>query len=113
MIEKMNTTNVILMHGKNTDPSQKRYPWLKEAMDEHDIAYIAPRLPEADNPEINAWIETLDRMCPDEDSVLIGHSRGGVAILRWLEQQADDVRIKKVILVATNSGLTEKRMKSE
>jgi predicted alpha/beta hydrolase family esterase len=105
--------NVILMHGKNTNPSEKRYPWLKEAMEEYDIPYIGPKLPDADDPEIQAWVDKLDMLCPDEDSILVGHSRGGVAILRRLEQQDPDVKVTKVILVATNSGLSEKRMKSE
>ena len=58
----------------------------------------------ADNPEINAWMKELDKTNPDENTVLIGHSRGGVAILRWLEKLPKGKQIKKVILVAAHPG---------
>ena len=106
-------TSVILMHGKNTNPSQKWYPWLKEKMNENNIYFKAPALPNPDNPEINQWINELEKTKPNENSILIGHSLGGVAILRWLEKQKNNFKVKKVILVATNSGKSEKRDKTE
>ena len=110
---KQDSINIILMHGKNTDPSQKWYPWLKLKMLENNISFISPILPNSDDPEINAWIDELKKTKPDNRSILIWHSRGGVAILRFLEKQEVDFRVKKVILVATNSGKSEKRNKTE
>ncbi|MBT4277840.1 NUDIX domain-containing protein [Candidatus Falkowbacteria bacterium] len=105
--------NVILMHGKNTNPSEKWYPWLEKEISKFGVNFIAPILPNANDPEINEWINELGKTNPDKYSILIGHSRGGVAILRWLETQSNDFKVKKVILVATNSGDSEKRNKTK
>ena len=104
---------VILMHGKNTDPSKKWYPWFAKEIRELGIEFLAPELPNADDPDINEWVTELEKTEPNQDSILIGHSRGGVAILRWLERLSDGPRVKKVILVATNSGDSAKRNKTE
>ena len=106
-------SNVILMHGKNTNLREKWYPWLAEKMKKNNIKFTAPKLPNADDPEINEWMSELEKVKSNQNSVLIGHSRGGVAILRWLEKQPEDFKIKKVILVATNSGDSIKRNKTE
>ena len=95
---------IILMHGKDTDPDSKWYPWLKQATESRGFNVEIPSLPKADNPVLAEWIDYLDKNKPNDDTVLIGHSRGGVAILRWLERLTDDRKVKKVILVATNRG---------
>ena len=101
--ETKNTSHkVILMHGKDTDPSQKWYPWLADEMQKKNITFHAPTLKKADDPHVDEWLVQLDEAHPTEDTILIGHSRGGVAILRWLEKQPENFRVKKVILVATN-----------
>ena len=96
--------NVILMHGKTADPSQKWYPWFAEEVRKQRIAFEAPTLPETNDPDCAAWVKELDATNPDEHTILVGHSRGGVAILRWLEGIVAGRRVRKVILVATNSG---------
>jgi hypothetical protein len=105
--------NVILMHGKDTDPTKKWYPWLKDEMHKNNIEFKAPLLPNAEDPEINEWMKEIEKTNPNNNSILIGHSRGGVAILRWLEKQPAHIKIKKVILVAVNSGDSKKRNKTE
>lgn len=105
--------NIILLHGKATDPTKKWYPWLKAKMTENNINFSAPVLPNPNDPEINEWLSELDKLKPGPDSILIGHSRGGVAILRWLEKQPAETKVKKVILVAVNSGYSKKRNKTE
>jgi uncharacterized protein len=100
---------VVLIHGKDTDPSKKWYPWLRAEVAKIGYEFVAPVLPKSDNPVIEEWLDEIQKVKPDEQTILIGHSRGGVAIMRWLERQETRVRIKKVILVATNSGTVSDR----
>lgn len=100
---------VILMHGKDTSPSEKWYPWLKAALANFGINLEVPVLPEPNVPVLDDWVTELDALEPDENTVLIGHSRGGVAVLRYLERLSEGRKVKKVILIAANSGLLSKR----
>ncbi|MDP4000025.1 MAG: alpha/beta hydrolase [bacterium] len=100
---------VILLHGKDASPSDKWYPWLRKEVERLGVEFHAPTLPNPSDPRIEEWKSALSQLRPDEDTILIGHSRGGVAILRWLEDQKPSVKVRKVILVATNSGLLSKR----
>lgn len=105
---------VILMHGKSTSPSEKWYPWFAEQAEKFGWEYHAPALPKTDDPVMSEWKQCLADLNPDDNTVLVGHSRGGVAILRWLEDQPTELKVRKVILVATNSGLLKNRaIKSE
>lgn len=97
--------NVILMHGKDANPMQKWYPWLARELAARHIPCSAPALPHADEPHIEEWKAMLTNLQPSQETILIGHSRGGVAVLRWLEDQPKELKVKCVILVATNSGL--------
>ncbi len=95
---------VILMHGKDTDPSDKWYPWFKKQMEKRGIEVHIPTLPRSKNPRIKEWLSILDSLKPDEKTVILGHSRGGVAVLRYLEELPKNKKIKKIILLAVNAG---------
>lgn len=105
----MSKINVILMHGKSTSPSKKWYPWLKQEMQKRNIKFDAPILPEPNDPVLDGWLDELSKLEINQNTILVGHSRGGVAILRFLEKQPLEFRVKKVILVAANSGSREKK----
>ncbi|MEO7617941.1 MAG: alpha/beta hydrolase [Candidatus Saccharibacteria bacterium] len=92
------------MHGKTAKPSDGWYPILGQAVEAKGIPFFAPVLPHTNDPDITEWKDVLTALQPDEDTVLIGHSRGSVAILRWLEDQKAGVHISKVILTAANVG---------
>lgn len=109
----MSQKNVILIHGKRSNPSSYWYPWLKTELQNKDIACYIPLLPHADDPIIDEWKAELDNEQPNEQTILIGHSRGGVAVLRWLEQQPEHLKISKVILISTGSGFPPETYKSE
>ncbi len=104
---------VVLMHGKDTSPEEKWYPWLINEIRKREIEIFAPELPKSKDPVLDEWLKELNKINPDENTVLIGHSRGGVAILRWLERLPKEKKTKKVILVSTNSGDSEKVNKTE
>ena len=95
---------VILLHGKDTDPNGKWYQWFVGACKEKGIEALVPALPNAGDPVIAEWLREIDALEPDNKTILIGHSRGGMAVLRWLERQSADVQVKKVILIGANSG---------
>ena len=99
---------VIIMHGKNSDPSKNWFPWISEQLNTLGYEVIIPDLPDAEDPEKHKWIAVLEDLKPDENTVLIGHSRGGVAIMRYLEQLEGSARVAKVVLVGTNSGNSDK-----
>ena len=99
--------NVIIVHGKNTTPSEKWYPWLVNEFEKRNISVIVPVLPNSEDPEASVWLNEISKSNLNEESVLIGYSRGGVAILRWLEKLPEGSKVKKVILVAVNSGKSE------
>lgn len=108
----MSKTKVILIHGKDADPSQKRYPRLKSEVEKRGIKCAAPALPNASDPILAERLDEIEKLNPDENTILIGHSRGGVAILRWLQRQTNDKKVKKTILVAANNpSVNEKNQK--
>lgn len=94
---------VILLHGRNKTPQDAWYPWFKTTCEEKGVSCEAPVLPNANAPVLHEWLDMLEGLRPDADTVLVGHSRGGMAILRWLEQAPESVRVKKVVLVAVNN----------
>lgn len=93
---------VILLHGKDKTSKDIWYPWVKLQLTKRGISCEFPDLPKSNNPRINEWKSAIDFFEPDENTVLVGHSRGGMAILRWLE--TPNRKVGKVVLVATNSA---------
>ncbi len=104
---------VVLLHGKDTDPSQKWYPWFIKEVRSLSTECVAPVLPHPGDPILSDWLDEITATHPDDQTILVGHSRGGVAILRWLEKLAPGKKVYAVILIATNSGYTEKVSASE
>lgn len=99
------------MHGKDKQSNDVWYPWLKNELLACGVGCAIPDLPKADNPKIAEWLGVIDSLHPDAETVMVGHSRGGMAILRWLETR--QTKVAKVVLVAANSASIEDTAKGD
>lgn len=93
---------VILLHGKNKTAKEAWYPWIAAECQKQGIKCVLPELTTEEQPHIGDWLADIDKAAPDAGTILVGHSRGGMAILRWLETPGRPVA--RVILVAANSA---------
>ncbi len=99
----------IIIHGR---PDKEEYfdgtlpkpteahwlPWLKRSLEARGYQAYIPEMPRPYEPRYEDWQEVLETYPIDQDTVLVGHSRGGAFLLRWLSEH--DVRVGKVMLVA-------------
>jgi len=104
-------SKVILLHGKDKSPKDIWYPWIKQECDRRGIVCSVPDLPGGSHPKLVQWLAAIDSEHPEADTVLVGHSRGGMAILRWLEHP--NRQVNKAILVAANSATIEDQEKGD
>lgn len=100
----------IILHGK---PEVEEYhdtsidsqsnchwiPWLQQQLCARDILTQTPEMPEPYQPNYDKWKNEFERLSPDENTLLVGHSCGGGFIVRWLSENPDK-KVAKVVLVA-------------
>lgn len=98
---------IIIVHGWGGNPSGDWFPWLKKKLEEQSAEVITPEMPDTLHPDINGWVATLENLDIDDETTLIGHSIGCQAILRFVEQLPENVKIKGLILVAAWLHLTD------
>lgn len=93
---------VIIIHCWGGSPDYAWYPWAKTELEKKGYAVQVPQMPDTDEPKLSTWLPYLQEIIgkPDGELVLIGHSLGTVAIMRYLETLQGDEQIGKVVLVA-------------
>lgn len=93
--------NAVILHGTNAKSSDHWFPWLKDELEKDGYNVWVPDLPQANKPSIKRYNEYILAKDFDfnEETILIGHSSGAVAILGLLQQLPDYVVIDKAILV--------------
>jgi len=103
---------IIFLHGKHGDLKKKTwYTWFKKEMEKKGIEIHMPQLPHTDEPVYGEWMKEIEKLKPDESTIMIGHSRGAVSILRYLEKSSSK-KIKKAILIAGRVGEKNGRFNS-
>ncbi|MCR4311654.1 MAG: alpha/beta hydrolase [Candidatus Uhrbacteria bacterium] len=90
----------VIVHGWDGFPEECWFPWLKGELEARGFVVTVPQMPEAAHPNIDTWVPALARAIgtPDESVILIGHSMGVQAILRYLA--SIDVAVGGVVAVA-------------
>ena len=118
----MSKQQIVIIHGGETFDSNEEYraslatktislerlrsskDWkdaLPEALgDSYDV--LAPRMPNASNAQYDEWALWFSRILPllNDNLMLIGHSLGGIFLVRYLGENDIDRTISKTILIA-------------
>ena len=92
----------ILVHCWEGYPEYCWYPWAKKELEARGFEVEVPAFPDTENPKMNAWVPKLKEIVgePNEELILIGHSIGCAAIMRYLESLDAAQKVGGVVLVA-------------
>ena len=84
--------SVIVIHGYTDSPDRLCYHWLRHQLDVRNIHVAIPQMPVPNHPNETEWLDKIDSLISVSESpiILIGHSLGGLAVLRWLEVRASE-----------------------
>ena len=78
---------VFIIHGWGGSPDGGWKPLLKMELEKRNFVVCAPQMPDTKNPKMHEWISELSKLIqtPDSETYLVGHSLGGITVLRYLE----------------------------
>ncbi len=98
---------VFIFHGTEGYPEENWFPWMKEKLEAKGCEVIIPQFPTLPivPAKISEWFEVLKKheKYINEDTIIIGHSLGGVFALRVLEKLKHPIRA--VFLTGTPIGI--------
>lgn len=102
---------IIFLHGNgNSTPKDNWFPFIKTELEKFGINIIDRQFPDAYLARASYWLSFLkDELKADKNSILIGHSSGAVASMRFAENN----QIFGSILVApmhTDLGIETERL---
>lgn len=91
-----------IFHGWGGNPDGGFKPWLKRALEKNGYQVVVPVLPNTQQPKMAEWLSSMQTAIgvPNQETVLVGHSLGGLAILHYLQALPEGTHLRKVILVA-------------
>jgi predicted alpha/beta hydrolase family esterase len=92
-----------IIHGYMGYPEEAWLPWLKGKLDERGYGVSLPLMPHPDRPTIAEWVDFIAGLVgePDPGTVMVGHSIGSQAVVRYLERMGAAGRsVGRTVLVA-------------
>jgi hypothetical protein len=91
----------IIVHGWGGTPLGNWFPWLRKELESRNLFVEVPEMPNTEAPEMEHWVGHLAKFVDEEDeNIMIGHSMGVQAVLRYLEKKPEKVKVKGAVLVA-------------
>lgn len=97
--------NVLILHGTDNTSQGNWFPWLKKELEVNGYFVWCPDLPHADHPDQDNYFHVLLENPDwhfDNESIIVGHSSGGVAAYKLLQHLPDGVVINKCITVGAS-----------
>lgn len=96
--------NALILHGNDDNSKSHWYQWLKTELEKADYSTWAPDLPQANNPNLTRYIEFIFANKDfqfNEETIIVGHSSGAVAILGLLQALPENISVHSVYLVGS------------
>jgi len=83
----MPPARAFIIHGYLSYPAEAWLPWMKAELERRNYTVALPAMPAPDCPIISEWIAFIAQLVgePDENTVMVGHSMGCQAVIRYLE----------------------------
>jgi len=89
---------VIIIHGYQGTAMGGWRPWLKRELEAKGFEVSVPTMPTPDAPRLDEWVATIESEAAGKNCILVGHSLGCTAILRYLEHVKK--KVSGAVLVA-------------
>ncbi len=92
-----------IIHGYQSFPEEAWLPWLKRELRKKGYQVSLPAMPRPGRPSLPVWIRFVAKLVgePDQATVMVGHSLGCQAVLRYLETiGAAGKSVRRTVLVA-------------
>ncbi|WP_342316931.1 alpha/beta fold hydrolase [Lysobacter sp. FW306-1B-D06B] len=94
--------HVVIVHGYTASPAANWFPWLADTLVAAGARVDVPAMPAPLAPEPTAWTAALRAVAPivDNDTFLVGHSLGCIAVLRHLLALPERTQAGGIVLVS-------------
>ena len=81
----MNAKAIIIRGNGDTNPEENWFPWLKGELEKMAIQTTNVKFPDPMLARAEFWLPFIKKLGADENTILIGHSSGAVAAMRFAE----------------------------
>ncbi len=93
---------VYIIPSRRAGPRDHWYPYVKRTLETTEFTIHIPLLPNPEVPQQSAWLAALSEQIQtvNKDTILVGHSVGCQAVLRFLTGLPPGQKVGGVVLVA-------------
>ncbi|KPJ57199.1 esterase [Parcubacteria bacterium DG_74_2] len=93
-----NNVKIIIVRGNgNSTPDEIWFPYVKKELEKIGLMVINEEFPDPELAREEYWLPFIKKLGADENTILIGHSSGAIAAMRFAEGN----KILGSVLVAT------------
>jgi uncharacterized protein len=96
--------NILILHGTDGHPTDNWFEWLKSELEKENWKVWIPQLPDANKPNIqkyNNFLLANNDWNFNQESILVGHSSGAVAILGLLQHLPQNKKVDTCYLIGS------------
>jgi predicted alpha/beta hydrolase family esterase len=84
----MKTRAILIPGNGNGTPQDNWFPYLERELPKLGLTVINRQFPDPELARAEFWLPFLEKLGADEQAILIGHSSGAIAALRYAETHA-------------------------